>query len=123
MDDLSTILIIAVGIIISIIKAKNKNEDEPIFEEEPTSYDYEEEGDLPMTTQQTPTSQPINSFTQSTISPKKTIKEKRNTTTISAPKEEKKLIEETSNEEFQINSVEEARKAIIWGEILQRKHF
>lgn len=121
MDDLSTILIIAVGIIFSIIKAKNKTEDEPIFEEEPTSYDYEEEEELPMATQPTSVNQTNKSFVQSTPSPQKQVKEKTKTTSISKKKEQ--TIQETTNEEFQINSIEEARKAIIWGEILQRKQF
>lgn len=117
MEDWTTILIVAIGILFSIFKAKYKDTDESDFEEEKT---FEEKPVVVKPSKPTTKKAP-RPFIQQDAYQKSN---ERKTSPIPPPMEQPTIstIEE-NNEDFQINSAEEARKAIIWGEILQRKHF
>lgn len=62
--------------------------------------------------------------TTKTTSPRPTISSQaaQNQRVISAPSASSMQRIEETHEDFTINSAEEARRAIIWGEILQRKY-
>ncbi len=90
----------------------------------------------------TPAAQPINSNPTPKLKEKQTVanfkaqkekerllqeridKEGGRSTTIKATQESTQtgVVEATANNDFSISSAEEARKAIIWSEILQRKY-
>ena len=113
MEDWTAILIVVIGILFSFFKAKFKDTDESDFEEEKAF----EEKPVIVVSQQQPA--------KKTKAPRPFIQPNKNTERKTAPiptPMEQSTIEE-NNDDFQINSAEEARKAIIWGEILQRKHF
>ena len=114
MEDWTTILIVAVGILFSFFKDKYKDVDESDFEEEKT---FEEKPVVKKSPRSTTPKAPRPFIQQDAF-------QKNNETKpapIPTPMEQPTI--EENNDEFQINSAEEARKAIIWGEILQRKHF
>ena len=114
MEDWTTILIVAVGILFSFFKAKHKDVDEPDFEEEKA---FEEKPVVKKSPRSTTPKAPRPFIQQDAFQKNNETK----TAPIPTPMEQPTI--EENNNEFQINSAEEARKAIIWGEILQRKHF
>lgn len=113
MEDWTAIVIVAVGILFSFFKAKFKDTDDPVFEED----DMPEEEPVIVMQQQQSAKKP--KAPRPFIQPNKN--NERKTAPIPSPVEQPTI--EENNDDFQINSTEEARKAIIWGEILQRKHF
>lgn len=114
MEDWTTILIVAVGILFSFFKAKYKDVDESDFEEEKT---FEEKPVVKKSPRSTTKKAPRPFIQQDAFQKNNETK----TAPIPTPMEQPTI--EENNDEFLINSAEEARKAIIWGEILQRKHF
>lgn len=118
MEDWTTILIVVVGIMFSFFKAKFNDSGNTDFEEESDTID-QEPYQAPVITRPTPEQPKKQPFIRTTPLPQEGSASTRNR----PPTAEQPARKETGNDEFQINSVEEARKAIIWGEILQRKHF
>ena len=114
MEDWTSILIVAVGILFSFFKAKYIDVAESYFEEEKV---FEEKPVVKKSPRSTTPKAPRPFIQQDAFQKNNETK----TAPIPTPMEQPTI--EENNDEFQINSAEEARKAIIWGEILQRKHF
>lgn len=124
MEEWGPLLVIVIGIMFSLFKKKfnDSSEDNYDLDDEPSNYNFEEVEMLEVpkpAPAATTTHKPRPFIQQPTTQNKNTNNHTRPTT----PPAKQMVAEEKANEEFQINSAEEARKAIIWGEILQRKHF
>ena len=124
MEEWTPLLVVVIGIMFSFFKTKfnDTNEADYDLDDKPSDYNFEEvemqEVPKPAPAA-TPPPKPRPFIQQPTTHNKNT----NNYTRPITPSAKQMVTEEKANEEFQINSAEEARKAIIWGEILQRKHF
>lgn len=124
MDDLYVIVVIAIVVIKMITSFFKGDDSKTILTTEPEEEELLQplpDGEVTTVASPTTTETRSNQQAWNRRKPKAATRhqtvEKKAAPTVSVTQ-----IEAESNEEFQINSAEEARKAIIWGEILQRKY-
>lgn len=123
MDDLYVIVVIAIVVIKMITSFFKGDDSKTILTAEPEEEELLQplpDGEVTTVASPTTTETRSNQQAWSRRKPKGTTTYQ--SVAKSAPAPSATQAEEENREEFQINSAEEARKAIIWGEILQRKY-
>ncbi len=109
MEDIFAIGLIIITIVVKIIKTTLKDNTDNTDSQTPPCFTEDEEKEVIEEMMYEPVSQPLR-------------KKSEQKSFISPLTMEEVQISETVQEDYQITSIEEARKAIIWGEILQRKY-